>query len=163
MTEHEIRLLLAAAMAYDNRNPGQAAVLAWQEAATRADWTFAEAVDAVHAHYAESTAFLMPGHITQRLRARPASMPPTVTELRTELPPAAPATVEARLEAVSRFAAKYAQPSHRGSAARPARPARPMRPANRNTADHAAARQRARAELAQLTPAPLPSEGKCGS
>jgi hypothetical protein len=155
MTEHEIRLLLAAAMAYDNRNPGQAAVLAWQEAAARARWTFAEAIDAVHAHYAESTAFLMPGHITQRLRARPAAAPPTVSELRGELPPTAPASVETRRQAVSRFAAKFAPPSHRGSAARSARP---MRPANRSTADHAAARERARAELAQLTPAPLPEE-----
>lgn len=69
MTEAEIKRLLAAAMAYDNRKPGQAAVLAWQEAARRREWTFEEALDAIHEHYASSTAFLMPAHVTEGIDA----------------------------------------------------------------------------------------------
>jgi len=67
MTETEIRALLAAAVAYDNRRPSAANIAAWHEAANRARWTFHAALDAIHAHYAESTTFLMPGHITTRL------------------------------------------------------------------------------------------------
>lgn len=69
MNERDVRMLLAAAMAYDNRKPGDAAVLAWMEAATRARWTFPSALEAIHQHYATSTEFLMPGHITARVRA----------------------------------------------------------------------------------------------
>lgn len=77
MNETEIRQLLAAAMAYDNRKPGQANIAAWREAAHRARWTFDAALDAIHAHYAESTDFLMPGHITTRIRnATPQHPPP---------------------------------------------------------------------------------------
>lgn len=90
MNETEIRHLLASVMAYDNRKPGQAAVLAWSEAAARARWTFTEALEAVHRHYAESTDFLMPGHITKliRVKRREASE-------RLALPPSNPASDEA--------------------------------------------------------------------
>lgn len=69
MTDQEIRQLLAAIMAYDNRKPSDAALLAWGEVAARGRWTFQEALDAVHEHFTESTAFLMPAHITQRIKA----------------------------------------------------------------------------------------------
>lgn len=91
MTEDEIRGLLAAAMAYDNRRPGDANVAAWMEAAVRAKWTFREALDAVHAHYATSTVFLMPGHITERLRVERRQPAPY-----TALLPAEPASDETR-------------------------------------------------------------------
>lgn len=99
MTELEIKHLLAAVMAYDNRKPGQAAVLAWTEAATRARWTFAEALEAVHQHYAESTEFLMPAHITRIVRnGRRADAE------RLALPPANPASDDARAAAKALFA-----------------------------------------------------------
>jgi hypothetical protein len=62
--------LLSAVTAYDNRNATPATILAWTEAGNRARWTYQEALDAVHAHYAESTEFVMPAHVTARIRAR---------------------------------------------------------------------------------------------
>lgn len=70
LTEDETKAVLAAATSYDNRKAGRATILAWGEAARRARWTFAEALDAVHEHYANDTAFLMPGHVTQRIRVQ---------------------------------------------------------------------------------------------
>lgn len=107
MTESEIKQLLAVAMAYDNRKPGEAAVLAWGEAAKRAGWTFERAMDAIHTHYARSTTFVMPGHITELIRSR-SSLPPRV-----ELPPANPASEETRrkaMEEIRRFADKFKPP-----------------------------------------------------
>lgn len=70
MTEQEVRALLAAAMAYDNRKPGEANIAAWLEAANRGRWTFDAALEAIHAHYVASADFLMPAHITAALRAK---------------------------------------------------------------------------------------------
>lgn len=69
LDEPQVRQLLAIVMAYDNRKPGDATVLAWSEAARRGRWTYAEAAEAIHAHYATETTWLMPGHITQRIKA----------------------------------------------------------------------------------------------
>ncbi|WP_348240627.1 hypothetical protein, partial [Salmonella enterica] len=55
--------------AYDNRKPNPAAVLAWGTADELGRWTLPEAVAAVHAHFAESTDYLMPAHITTRVKA----------------------------------------------------------------------------------------------
>jgi hypothetical protein len=135
LTELEVRRLLAAAMAYDNRKPGESTVLAWSEAARRERWTFDAALDAVHAHYAESTAYLMPGHITQRIRlARPSV--PAYTPPALEAPPAAAETRESVMAEIRQFARRVALPRH----------VRGRRPAT-NSADHAAARERARTEL----------------
>lgn len=68
LTPDEVRQVLTVAMGYDNRNPGQVNVAVWGEAARRGRWTLDEAVDAVHAHYATETAWLMPGHVTARIR-----------------------------------------------------------------------------------------------
>lgn len=68
ITDPEVRRLLGAVMAYDNRKPGEANVLAWSEAARRGRWTFAEALEAIHAHYAERGDWLMPGMVTQAIR-----------------------------------------------------------------------------------------------
>jgi hypothetical protein len=66
-------------MAYDNRKPGESTVAAWQEAAERSRWTFDEAREAIYQHYANSTEFLMPGHITAAIRA--ARRQPTPVQL----------------------------------------------------------------------------------
>lgn len=70
MTRDDVVDLLSIVTAYDNRNATQATVAAWSMAADIGRWSIEEAVDAVHAHYAESTEFLMPGHVTDRVRAR---------------------------------------------------------------------------------------------
>ena len=114
MTEDEVRLVLATAMAYDNRKPGQAAVLAWIEASERAGWTLDEAHDAVHEHYATSAAWLMPGHITALIQARRnpprKALPADSTPIREVLPAAdkPPASEEAR-EAAKAFLARFPQ------------------------------------------------------
>lgn len=70
LTDPEVKIVLAAAMSYDNRKlPGVANRAAWAESARRASWTLEAAVEAVHQHYATSTEFLMPGHITALIRA----------------------------------------------------------------------------------------------
>lgn len=102
MNEQEIRALLAAAMAYDNRKPGDATVMAWLEAATRARWTFPAALDALHAHYAESGDWVMPGHITARIRAaRGPGRPDEVLALPAG-PPAQPERIRAVVDALAR-------------------------------------------------------------
>lgn len=69
MNRDEVKHLLAVVMAYDNRKPGEANVAAWTEAANRGRWTFDEALDAIHAHYAERSEWLMPGMITAQIKA----------------------------------------------------------------------------------------------
>jgi hypothetical protein len=69
VTEDEIRRLYALVMSYDNRRLSEANITAWWEQAMRNRWTFDEAREAIHAHHAESTEFLMPAHITTKIRA----------------------------------------------------------------------------------------------
>lgn len=94
MTDEEIYHLLAVAMSYDNRRaPGDANIMAWREAADRGRWSFRAAVEAIHAYYAESTDFLMPGHITDRIR-KARQLPPAPKEIEAPAaPPAEPQTV----------------------------------------------------------------------
>jgi len=91
LTDDQVRALLAVAMGYDNRRPGKLNIAAWTEAAARGRWNFDDAVEAIHAHYAESTEFLMPAHITKRIRAGAGQPPRHVA-----LPPAQPASIEHR-------------------------------------------------------------------
>lgn len=72
MTEQEIRKLLAVLMGYDNRKPGAANILVWMEQARRNAWTYAEAEDAVHTYHetADKRPFMMPGHVSDLIRAR---------------------------------------------------------------------------------------------
>lgn len=60
--------LLTVITAYDRRTIGEGDVAAWSEAALRAHWTYDEALNAVHHHFANSTKWLMPGHITEHIR-----------------------------------------------------------------------------------------------
>jgi hypothetical protein len=97
MNPQEVRALLAVAMAYDNRKPGEATVQAWAEAAARSRWTFQQALEAIHAHYAESTTFLMPGHVTERIK-QARRQPAPVAEVK-QLASAEPAEPE-RFQAI---------------------------------------------------------------
>lgn len=69
LTPDDVVDVLTVAAAYDRRTVGQADVHAWSDAAERGRWTRDEALDAVKAHYAASTAWLMPAHVTERIRA----------------------------------------------------------------------------------------------
>jgi hypothetical protein len=141
VNEQEVRAVLATAMAYDNRRPGEANIAAWMEAARRGRWTFDAAIEAVHDHYAKSTSFLMPGHVTAAVRAR-MQLPAPAAEV-AQIEAARPASEETR----NRFAAlirdTFAMP--RGLRDRPGR-ARERRPLRRS-ADDAAMREQARREL----------------
>lgn len=89
-TESEIRQLLAIAMAYDHRKPGDSQVMAWHEAARRARWTFDEAREAILNHFATSTEYLMPGHVTTAIRERRSQPPPRAALPAAPLNPANP-------------------------------------------------------------------------
>jgi len=69
MTHNEIVDLLTAISAYDNRKPNPAAVLAWGKAAELGRWTLPEALDAVHEHFSENPDYLMPAHVTAKVKA----------------------------------------------------------------------------------------------
>lgn len=112
MNEQELRAVLAVAMAYDNRKPGEANIAAWLTAADRGRWTFADAVEAVHDHYAKSPDFLMPAHVTTFIRAK-MRQPQPVGEAIAELesgPPASEATRRRVMEQIRRFADKFKPP-----------------------------------------------------
>lgn len=68
MTHNEIVDLLTAVSAYDNRKPNPASVIAWGKASELGRWTLPEALDAVAGHFTESTDYLMPAHITTRVK-----------------------------------------------------------------------------------------------
>lgn len=88
MTRDEVVELLQIAAAYDRRTIGQADVIAWEDAAERGRWTAQDAQEAVRRHYATSTAYLMPGHVTEALRAK-RTMPEAAADQRRALPRAA--------------------------------------------------------------------------
>jgi hypothetical protein len=142
MNEQEVRAVLATAMAYDNRKPGEANVAAWMEAADRGRWTFGAALDAVHEHYATSTQFLMPGHITAAVRAR-MRIPAPASEAVAQIEAAAPAEEEARKRWTAIIRDRFAMPSRMRDVPGRRRERRPQR----RSADDAAARERARREL----------------
>lgn len=145
MTELEIKHLLAAVMAYDNRKPGQAAVLAWMEASARARWTFVEALEAVHQHYAESTEFLMPAHITRIIRnGRRADGE------RLALPPATPASDEVRSSAMAAAREVFSRLPHLAGAGRLPQEIHPLGPKVARIQRQAAAAEEAIAALDQL-------------
>lgn len=93
MDEFEVRALLAACMTYDNRKGGESAIAAWSEAARRGRWTFGEALNAIHDHYAETRVFIMPGDVTERIRARRRRPPPVRAVIEPARAPADPSRV----------------------------------------------------------------------
>lgn len=135
MTPDQVAALLVVAMAYDNRKPGDATVAAWTEAALRGRWTFEAAVDAIHAHYSTSTDFLMPGHITARLRQVQRQPAPYLA-----LPAASPACDETRDQVMALVGETFALPRDVATGRRP----------QPKSAEHTAARNAAKAELEAL-------------
>lgn len=87
MTLEETIDLLAVAAAFDRRTVGEGDALAWQAAI--GDLDFADSHAAVVAHYRDSTDWIMPGHVRQRVKAMradrigrgiPAAPPPELTD-----------------------------------------------------------------------------------
>lgn len=103
MDRYEVVKLLALAMAYDNRNTGEAIVNAWDDAARRQHWTFPAAVEAIKQHYSESTEFVRPGHITARIRA----MRPLDGDARRQIEDRSPASEQQRAEALESIYARF--------------------------------------------------------
>jgi hypothetical protein len=68
MTLEETIDLLATCAAYDRRTIGEADAVAWH--AVVGDLPFAEAQQAVFAHYAESREWIMPADVRTRVRRR---------------------------------------------------------------------------------------------
>lgn len=95
MTRDQVVEVLQTIAVYDNRKLDTLTIAAWTEAAERARWTHQGAIDAVHHHFARSSEWCMPAHITERLRADH-KHPPTMAEVRdlptgvTPLPSATP-------------------------------------------------------------------------
>lgn len=75
MTRDELINVLSIAAAYDGRTLGESDIAAWGDAAERGRWSYQLAQDAVKAHYAESHEWIMPAHVTRRLRAHRAEPP----------------------------------------------------------------------------------------
>jgi hypothetical protein len=67
MTKGEVVDLLTAAAMFDRRTVGKADAEAWL--AVVGDLPFGDALAAVRAHYTESTDWLMPAHVRQRVKA----------------------------------------------------------------------------------------------
>ncbi|MBF6460199.1 hypothetical protein IU433_14250 [Nocardia puris] len=102
MTPDEILILLQVAQSYDARNIDRLMQSAWLDAANRARWDRDAALNAIRAHYAESTERIMPGHVTALVRsARPA--PGYAPAYRPALPAAPPASPETRARAMAMF------------------------------------------------------------
>jgi hypothetical protein len=67
MTLAEIAKLLGLIAGFDRRTTGPADDLAWLAVAEAAGWTYPLAERAVVEHFAHSTEWLKPAHITQRI------------------------------------------------------------------------------------------------
>ncbi|MGP6175391.1 hypothetical protein [Corynebacterium sp. A21] len=91
MTREEVTLFLAQIQAVDNRTITAETVTAWHDAATRQKWTMDYAVEGMRRHFSESTDWLMPGHITQRIRTIRRDQQPPLKAL-----PAAPESASDR-------------------------------------------------------------------
>ncbi|WP_280273422.1 hypothetical protein [Nocardia wallacei] len=105
MTPDDVLVLLQVAQSYDNRNIDRIMQSSWLDAAHRARWDRDAALTAIRAHYAESTDWIMPGHVTARIKAA-AKAPGYAPEYRPALAAAPPATAEQRAAARSLFAPK---------------------------------------------------------
>ena len=104
MNRNEVVDLLTAASAYDRRTIGEGDVRAWSEAANRAGWTFEKALDALHDHFASTSKWLMPGHITERLRLQSRQPAPADQVLALETAPASPERRAALMAEIRKFA-----------------------------------------------------------
>lgn len=94
MNHDEIVTMLQIMSAYDSRKIDGPSIAAWKEAAARAHWRSRDALESIHEHYAKSTAWLMPGHVTELIRASKRHPAPVGEVL--SLPTAPPASAERR-------------------------------------------------------------------
>ena len=79
MNKQEIGQLLTLAALVDNRTETAEACLMWHEIIGHLDYQ--QAVDAMREHYRETTDWLMPAHVIQRVRAaHRAALPQTMSE-----------------------------------------------------------------------------------
>lgn len=95
LSHDEVVDLLTAVAAYDNRKPNPASVLAWGKAAEIGRWALPEALDAVHAHFAECPEYLMPAHVGNRIRDRRQDAALRTTSAELGAAPAPRAAIEA--------------------------------------------------------------------
>lgn len=100
-------MLLALIVSYDHRQAGDQTVAAWQEVSRRGRWTFDEAREAVLDHFATSTEYLKPAHITQWIKAKRQQPPPSRT---LEAPAKPPANPEHIREVISALSARLGWP-----------------------------------------------------
>lgn len=68
LTNNQVVELLKAASGYDGRRPNDPARDAWAEQAKRGRWTYAEALEAIHDHYAETEKWIMPVVISAKIK-----------------------------------------------------------------------------------------------
>ncbi|OAZ40924.1 hypothetical protein A9Z40_03000 [Microbacterium arborescens] len=88
MTGNELAVLLARIQVLDNRQVDELTLQAWEP--LMEGLAYADAVAAVNAHFRESTEYLKPAHIVQRVRAsRLAALPATMSAARPECAPGA--------------------------------------------------------------------------
>lgn len=99
MERDEVVQLVQVIAAYDNRRIDELLIQTWSESARRARWTMAAATDAVHEHFARSTAWLMPGHVTEAIRTARRQPAPVDQVLELTGPP--PASEERRAEVLA--------------------------------------------------------------
>lgn len=79
MNTEEVTMLLARIQVLDNRQVDQLTIEAWTP--LMAFTPYSDAVDAVNAHFMESTDYLQPAHIVARVRSRRrAALPQTMSE-----------------------------------------------------------------------------------
>lgn len=116
LTREEAVSLLAAASVYDSRKPNPDAVLAWVKASEVGRWTFRDALDALHEHYAKSRDFLMPAHVYAIVQAR-RTAPPRPGDV-PELPGPPPADREHVDRAIAELAGQLGWRRHDDPAAR---------------------------------------------
>lgn len=90
MTRADTARLLAVIAAFDRRTVGEADVIAWSD--VLGDCTPAECVDAVRAHFARSSEWLMPAHVVAEVRLvrQRAAEHAWAERLHAELPPVPP-------------------------------------------------------------------------
>lgn len=129
LTPDQINALLQTAARYDRRTIGPSDIDAWLQAshigrwATRQDlpdgtwqWSPHLAEAAIHRHFATSTAWLMPAHVTELVAAERRIQTPAALALPPAGPPASQATREAVAAAVAALADRKAIPAPGGGA-----------------------------------------------
>lgn len=101
MTRDEIIELLQLIHDYDSRKIDGILIAAYGESARRANWNLRDATEAVHDYYANTSdkPWIMPGDITERIRAA-RRHPAPIDELRALNPPA-PASAETRAKVMA--------------------------------------------------------------